>query len=213
MDFSTYPATLIILLATGLISFLAFQNEDLLRKWLFNPGQIQHKKEYYRLISSGFIHADLGHLIFNMITFYFFGRLLESIFSTPYFFGPLKGNLVFAAFYLGGIVLSSLPDLIQRKGSFQYNSLGASGGVNAILFSTVLFAPLQKIYLFFIPIGIPAIIFATLYLGYTFYYSRRQGQGGINHNAHLWGAIYGVVLTILLIPESIEIFLNRLMAF
>ncbi|HMO33832.1 MAG TPA: rhomboid family intramembrane serine protease [Lacibacter sp.] len=194
--------TLIIIIITVIISITAFNNDKIINDLIFWPPQVKHKHQYYRFITSGFIHADLAHLAFNMITFYFFGRVMEG------FFEMKMGSMGFLLFYLGGIVVSEIPSYIRHQDNYHYRSLGASGGVTAVLFSFILLAPWQTLYVFFLPL--PAIVFAVLYFFYTAYMSKRGGDY-INHSAHLWGAIYGVVFTILVERGALEHFLRELM--
>ncbi|TNE73960.1 rhomboid family intramembrane serine protease [bacterium] len=161
------------------------------------PYQVWHQKKWYQLFSSSFLHADLTHLAFNMLTLYFFGPYLESI----------LGSGLFAALYMSAAIVSSLPTLYKHKDNPNYASLGASGAVEAVIFSYILFEPLSKIYLFFIPVGIPALIFGFLYIGYSFYASNR-GTGNINHDAHIGGALFGLIFTLISYPDSLSIFLS-----
>ena len=163
---------------------------------------IKEKKQFYRFITSGFIHADISHLAFNMITLYFFGRAMEL------FFIAKIGKIGFLLFYIGGIIVSEIPSYIKHHNNYNYKSLGASGAVTAILFSFILLAPWQTLYVFFLPL--PAIVFAFLYVGYTIYMDRRGGDN-INHSAHLWGAVWGVAFTILMEPGVVPNFLDQLM--
>lgn len=193
--------TLVIIIITALVSISAFSNEKLRNDLLFWPPAVNKQHQYYRFITSGFVHADWGHLLFNMITLYSFGEVMEMFFM-------LKLNKMgFLLFYLGGLIFSEIPSYIKHIRNYQYRSLGASGAVTAVLFSFILMAPWQTLYVFFFPI--PAIVFAILYLSYTAYMSKKGGDH-INHSAHLWGAIYGVVITILLSPEALHHFIRQI---
>jgi membrane associated rhomboid family serine protease len=149
------------------------------------------------------VHADAMHLLVNMLTLFFFGRAMES------FFAAHLGTLGFALFYIGGLVASILPTYLKNRANPNYRSLGASGAVSAVLFAFILLAPWVKIYIFF-ALPIPAIVYAVLYTGYSIYMDRR-GQGNVNHSAHLWGAAYGVLFTLLMDPRVLGHFLNALM--
>ncbi|MBP6411383.1 MAG: rhomboid family intramembrane serine protease [Pseudarcicella sp.] len=189
--------TIIILIVTVGISILAFSNPSVLSKAIFNPYIITRNKEYYRFISSGFIHADFMHLFFNMFTFYSFGRVIESMYGQLYF-DKTYLTFAFLGLYIGGIIVSDLPTYFKNKNVFKYNSLGASGGVSSVLFAAILYFPTQNIYVYGIPI--PAIVYAILYTWYTVYMDNRGGDN-VNHSAHLYGAIWGVIYTTLIYPS------------
>lgn len=192
--------TLALIIITVVVSLLAFSNQKLMSRLIFWPPAMQ-KGQYDRFITHGFVHADGAHLLFNMITLFFFGSVIES-FYRQYFF-----NLGFALFYLGGLIFAILPSYLKHKNDFQWASLGASGAVSAVLFAYILFEPWKLIFVFFIPV--PAIIFAVLYVAYSIW-SGKRGNSHINHSAHLWGAAYGVVVTILIEPRVIPHFFNKL---
>lgn len=194
-------ATIAILLATCAISFLAFKNEKLINDLILWPPAISRGKQYYRLVTYGFIHADGTHLLFNMITLYFFGSLVEQFVSN------YIGTLGFILFYLSAIVVSILPTFMQNANNPAYRSLGASGAVSAVLFAFVLLKPWSTIIIFVIPC--PAIIYAVLYIGYTIYMDRK-GSDNINHSAHLWGAAYGVLFMISMEPRVFTNFIAQL---
>lgn len=166
---------------------------------MLRPYFTFRENRWYQLITSGFLHGDWTHLLFNMITLFFFGPSLEGIIGPQYFLW----------LYFTSIVIANIPSLFRQRNNINYASLGASGGVNAVLFSYILFFPFNKIYIFFIPIGIPAIIFAFLFLWYSIYSSKKQTDN-INHDAHLAGAGFGVLFTITLIPGALEHFLTVL---
>ena len=195
-------ATYLIIAITCVISFLAFRNEKLISDLILWPPAISRGKQYYRLISYGFIHADGQHLLFNMITLFFFGRLIEQ------FVMGYVGTLGFAAFYLSAIVVSILPTYMKNIGNPAYRSLGASGAVSAVLFGFVLLQPWTTIYIFSIPC--PAIVYAVVYIAYSIYMDR-QNSDNINHSAHLWGAAYGVLFLLAMEPRLFGVFLQSLM--
>lgn len=197
--------TLIIIVVTAIISVMAWNNYSLMDRWIMNPYDVAHKGQYYRLLTSGFLHADWGHLIFNMISLYFFGGFIEQVFEL--LFGT-QGPLYLIGFYLVAIILSDIPTLLKYRNDRNYNSLGASGGVSAILFAVILFRPLTPIALFFIPIGIPGFIFGALYLMYSYYESRR-GMGTVNHDAHFYGALFGVLFMIIVYPPVLSQFFEQ----
>ena len=188
----------LFILATSIYAFYA--NPTLLRKLMLHPFSIHRNRKLYGLLSSGFAHADWNHLLFNSFTFFFFAFELERII----------GHWQFAVIYFGGLFLSDISTIIKYKNNTGYYSLGASGAISAVLFSYILFLPLTKIYLFIIPIGIPAYIFGGLYLSYC-YVAAKKATDHINHDAHFWGALAGVVLTILLMPKVITHFIEQVL--
>jgi membrane associated rhomboid family serine protease len=200
--------TLIIIVGTVLVSIAAFNNEELFNKLILWPRKMNEPTESYRLLTSGFIHADWSHLFFNMLTLYFFGY--QGGFGVEAIFKGLGIGWAYALLYLSAIIVASIPSFLKNRNNNYYRSLGASGGVAAILFSSVYFDPWSKISLLFIPIGIPAILFAGLYLVYCVYMDRRGGTN-INHGAHFWGSVYGFVFTLLLDPTHGQIFLQQIM--
>ncbi len=197
--------TLLLIAVTVAISLWGWNSPALMERWIMNPYIVSKRGEYYRLITSGFLHADMGHLFFNMLSFYFFGQGVERIFGE--IFGEL-GGIVLVVFYLVAIVVSDIPTLMKHKDNPSYNSLGASGGVSGIIFATILIFPLTSIYLFFIPIPIPGFIFALIYLGYS-YYAARQGSSGINHDAHLYGGLFGIIFMAIAYPPAIPGFVEQ----
>lgn len=198
--------TLILTGLTVVISLIAFSNETLMRKWILNPYMVHHRKEWWRMLTSGFLHADFLHLFVNMFVLYSFGRAVEHYYAGV--FGEM-GSYYFLALYIGAILVANAPSLAKHKHSAHYNSLGASGAVAAIMFAAILFNPWSKVYLFGV-IGIPGIILGPLYLFFE-YQQGKKGGTGINHDAHFWGAIFGVLFTIALKPSIFMIFINELM--
>jgi membrane associated rhomboid family serine protease len=195
------PVNLAIVAITCLISFAAFSNPRLIERFVLWPPAIQRQHQYDRLLTCGFVHADFGHLFFNMFTLFSFGAVMEQLFR------PYIGETGYALFYAAGIVLSVLPSYLRHRNDANYRSLGASGAVSAVLFAYILIRPWSMILVFVVPV--PAIVFALVYLGYTMYMDRMQTDR-INHSAHLWGAIYGIVFTIALEPGVVLHFLDEL---
>jgi membrane associated rhomboid family serine protease len=193
--------TLILIGITVLTSWLALNDRGLLDRLLLWPPAIARQGQWYRMVTHGFVHADFPHLLFNMITLYFFGSLVEQT-----YFADL-GPLAYLAFYVGGLVVASLPSYIRHRNDAAYRSLGASGAVTAVLFGYILLAPWQMIFVFFLPV--PAIIFAVLYVGYSIW-AQRRGKDNIGHSAHLTGASYGVIVCILIEPRVLPHFLAQL---
>ncbi|MDX5438764.1 MAG: rhomboid family intramembrane serine protease [Pontibacter sp.] len=200
--------TIILIIITVGISLYAWQNQDLMHKWIFQPYAVQRDNSWYRFITSGFLHADFTHLFFNMFTFYFFGSNVEYTFTAV--FGPTTGILFFLMIYLGAIVVSDIPTYIKHRNDPPYRALGASGGVAAIVFSSILFYPTQDIYLF-AALPIPGFILGVLYLVYSYYSSKKMGDN-INHDAHFYGAVYGFVLSLLLVPKAGPLFIEQIAA-
>lgn len=198
---------LLIILVTAIVSVVAFQQRELFHRYNFNAYQIVHRKQWYRLITHAFLHVDWMHLIVNMIVFYSFGRALTYYFSWIFARNQI---LLFLGVYLGGVVVSSLYSLIKEKDNYNYNAVGASGGVAAVTFACIFFEPMQKVY-FFALLPIPGILFALLYLAYSYYMSKKNIDN-IGHDAHFYGALYGFIFPILLKPELINRFIEKLLA-
>ncbi|MDE1960930.1 MAG: rhomboid family intramembrane serine protease [Xanthomonadaceae bacterium] len=194
-------STLVIIAVTCIVSIMAFSNAELVRQLILWPPAISRDKQYYRLVSYGLIHADPMHLFFNMFTLYFFGRMMEQLYNA------VLGPFGFVLFYAGALVASILPTYLRNRGNSRYHSLGASGAVSATLFAFILLQPWAKILVFVIPM--PAILFAVLYVVYEFWLER-QGADNVNHNAHLWGAAYGVLFTIIMEPRVLTLFFAQL---
>ncbi|MFD0940155.1 rhomboid family intramembrane serine protease [Pedobacter boryungensis] len=193
------PVASIIFLFTIITSIYAFNDNTLYGKFMLHPYSVANGKKYYTFITSGLIHADWMHLFFNMFTFIAFAFKLET----------LIGHWQFGLLYFVSMVLADIPSVIKHKENFRHNSLGASGAISAVLFSFILFYPLSKLMIFPIPFGIPAIAFGVLYLVYCYFMSK-QSRDNINHDAHLFGALAGIVITIILQQGIIAHFLNQL---
>jgi membrane associated rhomboid family serine protease len=186
----------IVIALTSVISLIAFSNPRILGRFAASPYEIRAEGRWYQMVTSGFLHADFAHLIFNMLTLYFFGPTIESV----------VGGVGFLVVYLGSMIGGSLLSVLLYSRDKRYRSVGASGGVSGVVFSFVLFRPFAPLYLFFIPIGIPAVLFAVGYLLVSFIGAKRR-WGRIGHAAHLGGAITGVALTLVLYPAALKIFL------
>jgi len=184
--------TIIIIAATTIISFMAFSNRNLMDQFIFYPPAVR-RGQIYRFFSCGLIHADWGHLIFNMISLYFFGEAVEMKFVEA--FGR-TGKLVYLGMYLLALAASIIPTYINNKDNYHYRSLGASGAVSAVIFAGILFFPLARIGLFFIPIGVAGFVFGIIYLLVSGWLDRRGGDN-INHSAHIFGALFGIGFTII----------------
>lgn len=197
--------TVIIIVISTAVSILAFSRPELMEKLQFNASQVVHQKQFYRLISHGFVHANWEHLIVNMIVLFSFGSAIESYFG--YYFGRMA-NSYFLILYLGGMLVANIYALIKHHNNFYYNAVGASGAVSAVLFAAIFFNPWSKIYFFGI-LPIPGIVFAVLYLIYSYYMSRKENDH-IAHDAHFLGALFGFIFPIILNPELFQTFLDKL---
>ena len=189
--------TIVFIIITSIVSVLAFNNEYLFSKLQFNPYRVYHRKEYYRLISHGFVHADWMHLIINMIVLYSFGTAVEMFFGQKEAEGLMHfSNIWYIMLYLTGIVISSLLTLAKQKDNPYYNAVGASGAVSAVTFCAIFFAPYSQLLVYGI-IPIPGIVFGILFLVFSQYMSRR-GSDNINHDAHFVGAIFGLLFPLII---------------
>jgi len=195
--------TLAIIAVTCIVSWIAFKDGKLMQRLLLWPPAIEKKHEYWRLLSYGLVHADFQHLLFNMITLFFFGRALEG----SGLYSAHLGSLGLLWFYLGGLLVSILPTYIQNRRNANYHSLGASGAVSAVLFASILLYPWSMIFVVFFPV--PAILYAVAFVAYSIWMDHRGGSY-INHSAHMWGAAYGIVFTVLMEPRVIPFFLQQL---
>ncbi|KOH44775.1 rhomboid family intramembrane serine protease [Sunxiuqinia dokdonensis] len=197
--------TIIIIAITALVSIIAFNRPDLMDKLQFNASKVVHKNEYYRLFSHGFVHANWEHLIVNMIVLFSFGRAIEMYFE--YGFGRMA-NAYFLILYFGGMLVSNAYALYKHRNNYYYNAVGASGAVSAVLFAAIFFEPWNKIY-FFGVLPIPGIVFAGLYLAYSYYMGRKQNDN-VAHDAHFLGAVFGFVFPILLNSSLFQRFMDKL---
>ncbi|MBI1341720.1 MAG: rhomboid family intramembrane serine protease [Terrimonas sp.] len=194
----TISITLVIVIITCAISISGFSNQRVIDDLIFYPPAIQGRNQYYRFISHGFIHADIGHLAFNMIALYSFGETLELLYNYNCLFGN-KGKLFYILLYFLGLIAASVPDFFKHRDSYHFRSLGASGAVSAVIFSSIVLLPTSGIGIIFIPgINIPGYIFAIIYLAVSAYLDRKGG-GNINHGAHISGAIFGIVFTLVFV--------------
>jgi membrane associated rhomboid family serine protease len=203
-----HPVTLLLIAANVILSVSCFNNQDLMAKMIMWPYGVKRYNQYYRFITSGFIHANWVHLIFNMFTLYFFGRVIETYFTML----GLGGIAAYLVLYFLGLVISDIPTYLKQKDNYNYHSLGASGAVSAVVFAAIVFNPWSSIYIFG-AIKISAFVYAFLYIWYSIYMARRGGDN-INHDAHLWGALFGLGFTIALIaamqPNLFEYIIEEL---
>lgn len=194
--FSTY----ILLAIMALMSFIGFNNRDFLEKYLFHPYSIKHHKEYYRFITHAFLHGDMMHLLFNGITVFFFGRYFEMYLYN--FYGPLMGEIIFWIFILVSMVASSLISVFRFGDNSNYRSLGLSGVASAILFAMIMLAPSMELMFLFIPFPIKAWLFGIIYLAFEIY-SDRNRKTNIAHDAHISGAVFGILFILITNIEGV----------
>jgi membrane associated rhomboid family serine protease len=200
-------AVLIIIIITVLVSINAFKDKALNEKLMFSPYKVQHDKEYLRLISHMFIHGDTFHLIFNMFSLYFLGTFLESELTDTVHFGQTQGLIHFLIIYFFGGLFSTLIPFIRNKNNPSYRSLGASGGVSAVVFAAIIWNPTMHLSIMFFPFPIPAYIFGPLYLAYEIWADRKGGTG-IAHDAHIGGAIFGIIYILIINIDKGKYFLD-----
>jgi len=190
---------LAILVATIVISAIGFKSPSLVDRMLFRPYYLVRKGEWDRLITSGFVHMDLMHLLFNMLSFFFFAFALEN----------RIGTVRFLLLYVVSLALSELGTWLKHRNDPQYASLGASGAVLAVMFAFIVYFPTSKLSLLILPIPVPAPLFAVLYLAYSWWQARQNG-GRVNHDAHFGGAIVGLLFVVVTDPEAFSRFLGTL---
>jgi membrane associated rhomboid family serine protease len=201
--------TTVIVIVTVLTSVVAFRRRELLDRFDLSPYRVVHRRQYYRVFTHAFLHADYLHLGINMLVLYSFGTGIERIFESMAQQGVIfSGPLLYLLLYLSSIVLSSLSTVVRYRNQPDYASVGASGAVSAVVFTYIFFAPLQKIY-FYMVLPIPGILFGILYLLYSSYMSRRS-RDNINHAAHFWGAVVGFIYPLLLEPRLLRVFIENL---
>ncbi len=201
--------TIPIIAVTVIVSILAFRSRTLMERLQFNPCNTYHRKQWYRLLTHALVHANYMHLAVNMLVFWSFGVAVESMLFQLKVLGYISNpTLHFIILYVGGTIIASLSTLKKHKDDYYYNSVGASGAVSAIVFTSIFFQPLANLYLMGI-IPIPAILFGVAYLVYS-HYMGKKGADNINHNAHFSGAVFGFIYPILINPSLIKIFIHQL---
>ncbi|MRG96345.1 rhomboid family intramembrane serine protease [Polyangium spumosum] len=187
------PVSLLLMASVVIVSLLGFVSEPVKRALILNPYQVRKKGHLHRLLTAGWLHADFSHLAFNMFSLYFFTEQAIRV----------LGVTRYLVLYVSAVVVAFIPTTLRHMKKPNYNSLGASGAVAAVMFSAVLLVPNLKLQLMFLPIPIPGIIFAFLYLAYSAWHSIAAGDD-INHDAHFSGAVYGALLTWLFEPTRVE---------
>lgn len=201
--------TPIIIAITAAISILAFQNEKLFERLQLNPYLIYHKNQFHRIVTHGFLHADWIHLLINMIVLFSFGSAVENRFDILESKGTISNStLHFLILYFIGMMISTFSTIRKYKNNYNYNAIGASGAVSAVVFAFIFFSPKNTLLLMgFIPI--PAIVFGVLYLIYS-QYMRKKSGGNVNHDAHFIGAVFGFIYPVLLDPSLVRYFFNQI---
>ena len=198
-----FSVTVCIVVLTCLISFAAFNSSKIMEDLIFWPPAISMRHQYYRFITCGFIHADFLHLAFNMFTLFFFGKGLELFYR-----GELGlQSYYYPILYFTALIASNIPSYLKRKDDYNYRSLGASGAVCAVMFAVIMIRPWEVVSVY--GIRMPSILYAGLFLAFTIYMSKRGGDN-VNHDAHLWGAAYGVIFTAAVHPGIIPTFINEM---
>ena len=199
--------TLILIVITSAVSLLCFSGRLDAGALRFNAYDIWHRRQWHRMLTYGLVHGGWGHLLFNMLTLFFFGRVVEQYFQLA--FGSTPGIVLYVLLYVSALAVSTVWDLVKYRDDYGYNAVGASGAVSAILFASILFEPTMGIYIYLIPIPVPGYIFAPLYLLYCWYMARR-GSDNIGHSAHFWGAVYGLAFPLACRPDILTHFLTQL---
>jgi len=197
--------THIIIGITVLVSLMAWSQPNLMASWIFSPYHINQRKQWHRFVTSGFLHADYLHLIFNMVSLHFLGAYAEEGFFSKY--GIDFYRYFFVLFYLSAIVVADIPVYFKQRNNPGYRALGASGAVSAVVFMAILMQPDMKLIIFPIPVSIPGIVYAILYVLYSAYMSK-NARDNIGHDAHLYGSLYGLVFVGVMMPERFTDFIN-----
>lgn len=186
--------TFIIIGITSAISLAAlYVDQRILNTGMLIPHRVVRNKSWYELLTAGFLHANFGHLLVNMFVLFFFGMVLEQNLGSPQF----------TSLYISGLLVSSIPSMLNHRDDPQYATLGASGGVESVLFGFIFLYPTESIYFILLPIPIPAWIFGLAFLAYSVYESKK-GRGNVNHEAHIAGAIWGVLYLLFFVPNSLD---------
>jgi len=186
--------TLVIVIITVLVSLGGFSNHKIIDDLIFYPPAITENKQWYRFFTCGLIHADFGHLLWNMLSLFLFGKYVEESFLGV--FGE-KGKILYLVMYVVALFVSLLPTFAKHKDDYYYRSLGASGAVSAVIFAGLLLEPRNRVGFYFIPPIIPGYIFGPLYLIISTYLGK-QSRDNVNHSAHIWGALFGIAFVVVL---------------
>jgi len=202
--------TIILVIMTGVISYQAFNNPVMRQKLIFHPASVKNNGEWYRFITHGFIHANWGHLLINLFVLWQFGEVIESFFNSA-LFGKAFGKILFLVLYLSAIIIAGIPAYIRHQNNNYYASLGASGATSALVLAYIMLNP----WGWFLFPPLPALLVGIGYLWYSSYMTK-HGADNIAHDAHLWGAVYGlafmIVATMVARPELLDFYLQQLLA-
>lgn len=199
---------ILLLVSIAVASYLCFSNTAWYTKLVFSPYIIIREKQWYRFLSSAWIHADFMHLAFNLFVLYGFGNFLESVFVL--WFSEL-GMVYYLFLFLGSVVVAGIPSYVKHKDNPAYAAIGASGGVSGVLFANIILQPFNNLYLFG-AIPIPGILFGVAYLWYS-HHMGKKGADNIGHDAHIWGALGGMAIIIVLKPSVLVNFVNQIIEF
>ncbi|WP_158990451.1 rhomboid family intramembrane serine protease [Mucilaginibacter sp. L196] len=191
------PVASLIFIITIITTVMAFNNQELLSELILHPYSVARKKRIYTVITSGLIHGDWMHLAFNMFSYYFFAFNLEKA----------MGHWQFGLLYIASLILSDLPTVYKHRDDYQYRCLGASGAVSAVIFGSILYNPTASMYIMPIPFAINSIVFGILYLIYC-HFASKHARDNVNHEAHLFGALSGLIITIILHPGVVNTFVQ-----
>jgi membrane associated rhomboid family serine protease len=205
----TYTFLVIIVV----FSLYCFYDKGAMSKYLFHPYSINHNGEHYRFLTHAFIHGDYIHLLFNCLALYSFGLVLEEgFFGNERYFDPKIGKLYYIILFTGGIYAASITEYYRNRENAAYSSLGASGAISSIIFCFIMISPMSKIAFFFIPMR--GWIFGVLLLGVSYYLIRRKRttdySDNISHESHFWGALFGVVFTVIIKPSLLLEFIDKI---
>jgi membrane associated rhomboid family serine protease len=187
--------TYIIIGITVLVSMQGFNSKDFAYKMSFSPYLAKHYNQKERFFTHMFVHSDWGHLFFNMFSFYMFGEFMER--DLVFTYGVAKGEIIFGGLYILGGLFATLWPYVRNQDSDTYYSVGASGAVSAVIFASVIWFPPLKMGLIFLPIMVPGYIFGPLYLAFE-YYAFRRGGSKIAHDAHIGGAVFGIIYILII---------------
>ena len=201
--------TIIIVISTAAFSLFGFQRPELMSRYDFSPYRIVRRSEYYRFFTHAFLHVDWVHLLINMLVLFSFGSYVEQTFNQLARAGYISsGEFNFVLLYGSSIIISSLVTFLKKKNDPYYIAVGASGAVSAVLFTSIFFSPLENVYLYMV-IPLPGFVFGILYLAYSSYMGKK-GKDNINHDAHFWGAIYGLIYPLIMEPSLLKNFLSQI---
>jgi len=207
MNFADYPVTMMLIAANVIFSLIGFSNAGFTSKTIMSPYLVKRKNQYYRMITSGFLHADFIHLFFNMFTLFFFGSAIEYYFAK---YG-LGGNVTYLLLYFLSLIASDIPSYLKHKDDYHYHSLGASGAVSAVVFASIVFGPWNEIRLYG-AVSISFLIYAVLFIIYCINMGKKANDN-INHDAHLWGSVFGLLFTLALVmalnPDMLDLVIKE----